>query len=405
MNLKNYINSRMFADATGIDEAISSGRMRSKCATAMPESLQLKDIMSWLENIGVPMLSPPSKFKINYFFTNNGQNLVVLFPETKQHSEFGFIFKISPTGFTYPMRMEEEGEPPTHYNGGDRAQNEMFFYKIYSLATNGSINEAISSGKHGKYAPSEGCSVEDIVKWLENNGVKGKDWEYYKKTDRTFIADPGEIVYQIGPCDTPGHSWVAVCINVKESGHRTLQRVVLHTKDNTFYTQNGQEHKISFENGVRAVERMIDNPNELVPENVFLGIKDSSGINEAISSGKYRRGNDPKFGVSVEELVEWIRGLGVTKGRHFDASLIYPSPGGVMYEIGPCENGQTDTFWVQVIGTTRRDDHQIVTISTKNRKCDISIEGRVYKGETIDFDDAVDYARQIIEDPNTLIDI
>ena len=109
--------------------------------------------------------------------------------------------------------------------------------------------------------------------------------------------------------------------------------------------------------------------------------------------------------LSVEELVEWIRGLGVTKGRHFDASLIYPSPGGVMYEIGPCENGQTDTFWVQVIGTTRRDDHQIVTISTKNRKCDISIEGRVYKGETIDFDDAVDYARQIIEDPNTLIDI
>lgn len=266
MNLKNYINSRILADTTGIDEAISSGRMRSKGAAAMPESLQLKDIMSWLENIGVQMLRSPSKFKVNYLFTNNGQNFVVLFPETKQHGEICFIFKISPSGFTYPMRMEEEGELPTHYNGGDRAQNEMFFYKIYSLATTGSINEAVSSGKH-------------------------------------------------------------------------------------------------------------------------------------------RRGHDPKFGVSVEELVEWIRELGVTNGRHFNASMIYPSPGGVMYEIGPCQNGQPDTFWVQVIGTTRRNYHQILTIFTKKRECDISIEESIYKGETIDFDDAIDYARQIIEDPNTLIDI
>lgn len=412
MNLKNYINSRMFADATcmkdsfGIDEAISSGRMKSEKASEMPESLYYEDVIKWLANNKIPFNEGGGIFnKINCFFTNREQNLAVLFPETNEHNEYIFIMKITTGGTAVPWRVDLEGTPPTSFNHRDREEVELFFRMIYKLANFGRIDEAISSGKHGKYAPSKGCSVEDIVKWLKNNGVEGKDWEYYKKTDMTFIADPGDIVYQIGPCDTPGHSWVSVCINVKKDGRRTLQRVVLHTNENSFYTQNGQEHKISFDNGVRAVERMIENPNELVPENVFLGIKDSSGINEAISSGKYRRGHDPKFGVSVEELVEWIRELGVTKGRRFDASMIYPSPGGVLYEIGPCVNGQPNTFWVQVIGTTRRDDHQTVTISTKKRECDISIEGRVYKGETIDFDDAVDYARQIIEDPNTLIKI
>lgn len=50
MNLKNYINSRMLADATGIEEAISSGANNT-------EEITLDSVEAWLDKIGMKNIS------------------------------------------------------------------------------------------------------------------------------------------------------------------------------------------------------------------------------------------------------------------------------------------------------------------------------------------------------------
>lgn len=50
MNLKNYINSRILADATGIEEAISSGANNTK-------EITLDSVEAWLDKIGMKNIS------------------------------------------------------------------------------------------------------------------------------------------------------------------------------------------------------------------------------------------------------------------------------------------------------------------------------------------------------------
>ena len=54
MNLKNYINSRMLADATGIEEAISSGANNTK-------EITLDSVEAWLDKIGMKNISVGAK--------------------------------------------------------------------------------------------------------------------------------------------------------------------------------------------------------------------------------------------------------------------------------------------------------------------------------------------------------
>lgn len=125
------------------------------------------------------------------------------------------------------------------------------------------INEHVISrrSKHMN-APKKGCTIEDIVKWLDSMGVEGVDWDGGLNKPQAKLYS---VLYQIGPCEASNTAtiWVAVSNNVggKE------QRIVLKPRDTSFYTENWKdrfESMTEFDTAIIAIEEMISDPRKLV---------------------------------------------------------------------------------------------------------------------------------------------
>ena len=129
-------------------------------------------------------------------------------------------------------------------------------------------------------------------------------------------------------------------------------------------------------------------------------------INEAIS-GRRTKVNKytPDDGASIEEIVDWIRDLGITDGREYSGDIVYPDVGKTMYEIGPAMD--KESTWIEVMSTMKRDIHQSVTIYTlmpKHRAEIIDdINGESKYDYELDFYQAIDYIMDIADNPKRTI--
>lgn len=129
-------------------------------------------------------------------------------------------------------------------------------------------------------------------------------------------------------------------------------------------------------------------------------------INEAVS-GRRTKVNKytPDDGASIEEIVEWIRDLGITNGRDYNGDFVYPDVGKTMYEIGPAID--KDSTWIEVMSTMKRDIHQTVTIFPLVPRYRAEIiddtKGESEYDDELDFYQAIDYIMDIADNPKRTI--
>ncbi len=394
-----------------ISEAISSGRTKSSSADSCPENQRFDTVKNWLEKIGVPF-SDYGKFnETNCFYTAGGRNFCIYFPETLKAGRVTFVTKITPAGFVRPLRQERSDKIVAAFNPNSVEDAKIFFNKIFEIATmgNGNVDEAVSS-RSKVYAPSKGSDIEEIKEWLDGLGIKGHGWSIYT----TYPEKIGELIYMTGPCDTPGHTWISVTNLVYLNGRKVSQRVVLHTKSGSQFITNGlgEEINLSYDDAIDAIEYMVNHPKDYIPVDTD---NETIDLHEAISSGRGGKTKyTPQYGCTVEDIVEWAERSGVRYVRKYDGNFHYPVNGEVMCEIGPCSNAKDDTWWVQIVGKSSNGLFmQSVTIQTKiERASTVEIEVFKFKGALgavpypdkdrngIQFDDAIEMARRVIENPN-----
>ena len=104
--------------------------------------------------------------------------------------------------------------------------------------------------------PSEGCSVDDIIKWIESSGIKQYGPNALK---------PGEVVYDVIRYESSTdpaykkHSFVRLvsCL----SDHKTQSVIIYPYGNETKYrTVDHEEKFITFEEAIALMEDIMENP-------------------------------------------------------------------------------------------------------------------------------------------------
>ena len=100
----------------------------------------------------------------------------------------------------------------------------------------------------------------------------------------------------------------------------------------------------------------------------------------------------------IDAICRWLEENGVTDHYNYDGSWRVPDVGKLCYEIGPCKSDKVGTYWVTLHGNTGRD-WQDVVMRTKTNSNFNDRDGMV----EIDFETALELAKQMIDDPNKVI--
>ena len=205
------------------------------------------------------------------------------------------------------------------------------------------ISEAISHGLRHDTKPVLGCTLEDILDWLELNGVQGTKYGVKKSID----VKKGEIGYLAGPwTNDKEEQWVCV-------GNYWGQRVTINPNisvpskwyDDRDKMLNGWE--LSFNEGIKLIERMIANSYRK------LDYKEVT-VSEAISHG-HNYGEKPRLGCYLDEVLDWLELKGIIGHRNDKQKSLYRARrslpkverGRLMYIVGPWSEKPEDQ-WVIV---------------------------------------------------------
>lgn len=133
------------------------------------------------------------------------------------------------------------------------------------------ISEAVSR-RSKVYVPEQGDSIEEMVEWLQKQGVTGRN---YSVNLGAGTPPPGKLMYVIGP-QKPGNKktyWVRIANNIEHLvGGLTVRRsqvVTVRTEPgekSTFTdgTADGKEKEIDFDNAILVMQAMIADPEEKV---------------------------------------------------------------------------------------------------------------------------------------------
>lgn len=225
MNLKDFISSQLLADTSCISEAISSGRSGRTSKLYIPETNDLQDIATWLDewgaigrenNIGAVPDKSPVRGKIVYIvytqsskpkwilvFNQFGQEVTISLngedwcdiQYAKSKTSITANFKV---GIRCIARMLEDPDKRLRESNIRDIEDEVSGVKL--------TMEAISSGKHGKYEyPS---NFNDMVDWIESFGChyadhfdeKPKKPQYYTTWDEDMViirAYLNNLIYQV----------------------------------------------------------------------------------------------------------------------------------------------------------------------------------------------------------------
>lgn len=98
--------------------------------------------------------------------------------------------------------------------------------------------------------PEEGCSIEDLIKWVESFKIK--------RMHNGAFPNTGEVVYYTDD---------ATLINLisKPSGKTSVQQVYISYKDNesTYLMNDGIRYDdcITFDKAIEEMQKMMENPN------------------------------------------------------------------------------------------------------------------------------------------------
>lgn len=121
-------------------------------------------------------------------------------------------------------------------------------------------------------------------------------------------------------------------------------------------------------------------------------------ITEYVSSG---RGANKKTtpNKDIDSIVNWLKYLGVTEFKKWDGSITSPPTNGIIAEIGPCRPGKSEisTHWVSLHNhpsCTNRTQYIVARLYVKSQ-----IEYSIYDKEEINFEDAIEYMREMVSDP------
>ena len=99
----------------------------------------------------------------------------------------------------------------------------------------------------------------------------------------------------------------------------------------------------------------------------------------------------------IDEICRWLEENGVTDHYNYDGSWRVPDVGKLCYEIGPCASGHDGTYWVTLHGNT--GEWQDVVMRTKTNSNFNNRDDMV----EIDFETALELAKQMMDDPNKVI--
>lgn len=325
-----------------ISEAVSHGLHKSAWQD-LPEGDSEDQIKEWLDDLGIPRGESVNNMRLNWYVVENIQggltDIRVCIPHGISSSYvFTFTYKQGKLkkvasgstshagGFQwrpkeyhipcgdiltaleiYRTGKDTVKESVTHGGNVNRkALDKMddIFSEPYGMTLENYIQEAVSHGGRHPYPPEFGCTVKDIVRWLDSYGIK----RYEFPTGTFPKPEPNSIIYVVGPCDTPGHSWVSVANNVKDKGKKVMQRFVIRTEDeNTFYTVNGEEYPLDFDGAIRAVEAMISHPDRPVK---MWSNGERTVVQEAVSHGRPRKLGKITKDCSIPDTMEILKGYG-----------------------------------------------------------------------------------------------
>lgn len=108
---------------------------------------------------------------------------------------------------------------------------------------------------HG-VSPMSGCTIDDIVEWLELCEIK--------RSKKYQSPKHGEITYEVGPgredseYNDKSYYWVAL----RSRPEISLQSVIAKPYAQSYYCdKNGVEHKLNFDEAIELMDKIIKNPN------------------------------------------------------------------------------------------------------------------------------------------------
>ena len=201
MDLKNYINSRMFADATGIDEAISSRKNSS--FDDLTSRSDIRDYINALRIYGL-VVKPETNFWIQ---PEEGIVYVVNFNDGTNSLRFiagDYAYKLS---FTKDGKLDMAYRCEADYKGAPRWKFAEFGKTIDTLnkvLRGEDINESISSRKNSRY---QTVNI-DMDRIAFAKALEGADIKEFMTTDTHGIdsyimrraSKKNESIYVIDSC-------------------------------------------------------------------------------------------------------------------------------------------------------------------------------------------------------------
>ena len=139
------------------------------------------------------------------------------------------------------------------------------------------LTEAVSHGHKHDMKPVAGCTPEEVTEWLESKGAFGHKYEVSKNIPELI---KGEIGYLVGPFSRKAEEqWILVANVWYQRVRLSLNKEIPSVYMDEVYMK---KHDISFEQAVKLIELMLDNPNSIIgtPESRKI-------INEAVSHGNH----------------------------------------------------------------------------------------------------------------------
>lgn len=123
-------------------------------------------------------------------------------------------------------------------------------------------------------------------------------------------------------------------------------------------------------------------------------------ISEYLLSKTKKHMGEPQRTWTIERIADWLETMGVTKQVKYNATLHSSEQNCLICEIGPKDYKNYEEYWVALIGNPQGKGYQSLVIKPQVKSLFADIDGE----ETlIDFDKAIELAKEIIEDPTKVI--
>ena len=123
-------------------------------------------------------------------------------------------------------------------------------------------------------------------------------------------------------------------------------------------------------------------------------------ISEYLLSKTKKPIGEPQCTWTIERIADWLETMGVTERVKFNMTFYRSEPNCLICEIGPKDHKNYEEYWVALIGNPQSKGDQRLVIKPKAK----SLFEDIDEEETsIDFDKAIELAKEIIEDPTKVI--